>query len=71
MSKTFRKVSPIKYRQELETIEKIVTINNGDEKNPLLSEIYTIVNPFVGSCDNPHWDWREKQEKILKNLENY
>ena len=58
-------------KRALETIEKIVTINNGDEKNPLLSEIYIIVHPFVGNCDNPHWDWREKQEKLLKNLESY
>ena len=57
MSKTFKKVSPIRYRQVLETIERLVVINNQDEKNPVLNDIYRITHPFVGGCDNPHQDW--------------
>lgn len=71
MSKTFKKVSPIKYRQVLETVEKIVMINNEDEKDSILNDIYMVVHPFVGRCDNPHEDWREKQEKLREQLKNF
>lgn len=71
MSKTFRKVSPIRYRQVLETVEKIVMVNNQDESNHVFNDIYMIVHPFVGKCDNPHEDWREKQEKIGEELKDF
>lgn len=71
MSKTFKKVSPIKYRQVLETIEKIAMINNEDEKNKPLSDIYMIAHAFAGQCDNPHGDWRELEENIKEKLKNY
>ncbi len=63
MPKTFRKVSPIKYREVLSTIERICMATNQDETNEVLNDIYTIAHPFVGDCDNPHWDWLTKQEK--------
>lgn len=71
MSKTFKKVSPIRYRQVLATIEKIAMINNEDEKSKPLSDIYMIAHSFVGKCDNPHEDWRTFQEEISNNLKNY
>lgn len=69
MSKTFKKVSPIKYREVLSTIERICMIKNSDEKNEALNDIYMIAHSFVGSCDNPHLDWRKKQEEIKKQLD--
>ena len=69
MSKTFRKVSPIKYREVLSTIERICVAANQDETNEALNDIYTSVHPFVGDCDNPHWDWRARQEKLKKELD--
>ena len=71
MPKTFRKVSPIKYRQILETVEKIIVLNNEDEKNELLNELYTFIHPFVGTCDNPHYDWRELLEKKSVELAKF
>ena len=69
MSKTFRKVSPIRYRKVLSTIEKICVAANQDETNEVLNDIYTVVHPFVGDCGNPHWDWRAKQEKLKVELD--
>mgnify|MGYP001560420943 CR=1 FL=1 len=71
MSKSFRKASPIKYRQLLSTIEKIVSINNEDEDNPVLNDIYRIVHPFVGQCDNRHEDWREFADETAEKLKDY
>ena len=68
MPKTFKKVSPIKYREVLATIEKIILINNADEKNHVLNDLYRIVHPFVGTCNNRHDDWRQFQEEMRKNL---
>lgn len=69
MSKSSQKASSIRLRQVLFTIERICVAANQDEKNETLNEIYTIAHPFVGSCDNPHWDWREKQERLKRELE--
>ena len=71
MSKTFKKVSPIMYRQILKTAEKIIMINNEDEKNPVLNDLYMIIHPYVGSCDNPHWDWRKFEEEMRNKLVDY
>lgn len=71
MSKSFRKVSPIKYREVLETIEKIVSINNADEKNPVLNDIYMITHSFVGRCNNSHEDWRLFHDKMSEKLKDY
>lgn len=71
MSKSFRKVSPIKLRQVLETCEKIIMINNEDERNPILNDLYKIIHPFIGRCDNPHDDWREFEEKMNEKLKDY
>ena len=65
------KPSPIKLRDVLETIEKIVSINNEDEKNPVLNDIYRISHAFTGRCKNLHTDWREFQEKMAEKLKDY
>ena len=69
MPKTFRKVSPIKYREILQTIEKICIAANPNEDNEALNDVYIIAHSFVGSCDNPHWEWRAKQEKLKVELD--
>ena len=69
MPKTFRKVSPIKYREILSVIERICISANPNEDNKVLNDIYTVVHPFVGDCGNPHWDWRAKQEKLKVELD--
>jgi len=70
MSKSFRKVSPIKLRQVLGTAEKIVVAANQDEKNEVLNDLYMVIHPFVGRCDNLHHDWREFQEKLNGELKH-
>ena len=71
MSKSFRKVSPIRYRELLETAEKIIVMNNENEKNPVLNDLYMIIHPFVGRCDNPHYDWRAFEETMREKLKDY
>ena len=68
MSKSFKKASPIKLRSVLATAEKIIVAANQDEKNEVLNDLYRVIHPFVGSCNNPHYDWREFQETINKEL---
>ena len=70
MTKTFRTVSPIKYRELLETIERICIVGNPDEKNSYLNDIYCIAHAFAGHCDNHHEDWRELQEKLREKLKD-
>ncbi|MEK6829218.1 MAG: hypothetical protein AABY15_03750 [Nanoarchaeota archaeon] len=69
--KSTNKFSPIKYRQVLETIEKIAMINNQNEDNAVLNDIYCIAHAFVGKCKNLHFDWKELQEKIDNNLKTF
>ena len=71
MSKSFRKISPIRLHQVLETCEKIIMINNEDEKNPILNDLYKIIHPFIGRCKNSHDDWREFEEEMNEKLKNY
>lgn len=70
MSKNLKKVSPILYRKILSTVEKIVMINNENEDNKVLNDIYMVVHPYVGTCNNVHEDWRlftNEMEKKLKD----
>ena len=67
--KSTRKVSPIKYREVLSTIERICVASNPNEDNEALNDIYTFSHAFVGTCDNLHEDWRERQEKVRKELD--
>ena len=71
MPKSFKKVSPIRYQQVLETAEKVIMINNQDEKNLILNDLYKIIHPFVGHCDNHHEDWREFQEEMREKLKDF
>ena len=70
MSKSFR-VSPIKLRSVLATAEKIIRINNQDEKNNVLNDLYRIIHPFAGDCNNPHNDWRDFQEQMSERLKDF
>ena len=70
MSKSFR-VSPIKLRSVLATAEKVISLNNQDEKNNVLNDLYMIIHPFVGSCNNPHDDWRGFQEEMSEGLKDF
>lgn len=64
------RISPIKYRQVLATIESICIANNPDEKNSVLNDIYCISHAFAGHCKNHHEDWKELQEKIKEKLKD-
>ena len=70
MSK-FRKVSPIKLRSVLATAERVISINNQDEKNDVLNDLYRIIHPFVGTCNNRHNDWRDFQEQMSEKLKDF
>ena len=70
MSK-FRKVSPIKLRSVLATAERVISINNQDEKNDVLNDLYRIIHPFAGSCNNPHDDWRGFQEEMKERFKDF
>ena len=52
-------------------LEKIATINNQDEADPVLNDIYSIAHAFAGHCQNPHLDWRKKQIEIADGLKNF
>ena len=71
MSKSFRKQSPIAMRKALRTIQKIAMINNEDEKNEPLNDIYMIAHSFIGDCDNHHEDWKEFTDEMEENLKDY
>lgn len=53
------------------TIEKIATINNEDEKNQILTDIYKIAHAFNGTCQNPHDDWKKFERKIANELKDF
>ena len=55
----------------LETIEKIASLNNEDEKNKVLSDIYMIAHAFNGRCKNPHNDWKEVEAEMSEKLKDY
>ena len=71
MSKSFRKKSPITLRNALRTIMKIAMINNEDEKNKVLTDIYIIAHSHIGDCDNPHEDWIKEANKIEEELKGF
>jgi len=71
MSKSFRKVSPIKLRSVLATAEKIIVASNQDENNEVLNDLYKVIHPFVGKCNNPHWDWRLWAQEINQRLKDF
>ncbi len=58
-------------KRALDTIDRIATINNEDEENKVLNDIYKIAHAFSGRCKNPHNDWKEFEAKMAKRLENY
>ena len=68
--KSTSKVSPIKYREILETIAKVACKNNEDEKNEVLNDIYRMAHAFGGDCQS-HNDWRELYEEIKRKLKDY
>ena len=65
------KPSPIKLRNVLLTIEKIALINNEDEKNPVLNDIYRISHAFTARCKNLHEDWRLLSDELSDKLKSY
>lgn len=67
----FDKEAKKKMQDVLTTIEKIAMINNEDEKDRTLLEIYTIAHAFAGHCCNPHEDWKKLAEKTKEQLKDY
>ena len=57
------------YKEAFETIEKIATINNEDEKDKVLLDIYKIAHLF-GDCQNPHLKWQKEYERIKIKLKD-
>ena len=53
------------------TIEKIACMNNEDERNPVLLDIYRIAHTFSGHCDNHHEDWRQFADEMEIKLKDY
>ncbi len=58
-------------QRALEVISKIASINNEDEENKVLNDIYIVSHAFSGTCGNPHDDWKEKMAALEKQLEDY
>lgn len=46
-------------------------LNNPDEKNPVLNDLYMLIHPFAGKCDNPHWEWRTFAEEMKNKLVDF
>ena len=59
------------YIKALETIEKIAMMNNEDENNKALIDIYCIAHASIGNCKNKHEDWVELQKEIEIKLKDY
>lgn len=64
------KHSKAKLHQVLETISRIAIINNKDETNKGLNDIYRIAHAYSATCVS-HYDWMKYEEEITKELENY
>ena len=64
-------MTKVELQRALNTIDKVSSINNEDEKNKVLSDIYKIAHAFSGKCENPHSDWVEFEEKMAIKLKNY
>jgi hypothetical protein len=58
-------------KRALDTIDKIASINNEDEKDKVLNDIYKIAHAFSGSCKNSHKEWKLFEAKMAKKLKNY
>ena len=58
-------------RRALVTIDKIASVNNEDEKDNVLNDIYMIAHAFSNSCESSHDDWKKFQTKIEKRLKDY
>lgn len=58
-------------REAMLTIEKIASINNEDEKNSVLLDIYMIAHSFAGRCNNPHDNWKKFMYEMEEKLKDY
>lgn len=58
-------------RKAMKTIQSICMINNEDEKNPILNDIYRIAHAHAGVCDNPHPEWIEFSDIMAEKLKDY
>ncbi len=58
-------------QKALLTIEKIASLNNEDEKNNVLNDIYRIAHTFSTTCENLHPDWKEFCDTMAEKLKNY
>jgi len=63
------KLSLNECRRALVTIDKIASINNEDEKDNVLNDIYKIAHAFSGKCS--HNDWKKFHDKMEKRLKDY
>ena len=63
------KLSLNECRRALVTIDKIASVNNEDEKDNVLNDIYMIAHAFSGKC--LHDDWKKFHDKIEKRLKDY
>ena len=56
-------------KRAMQTIDKIASINNEDETNQVLNDIYKIAHAFSGSCKHP--DWEEFESEMAEKLKDY
>lgn len=56
-------------QRALETIDKIASLNNEDESNQVLNDIYRIAHAFSGKCEHP--DWKQFEEEVANKLKDY
>ncbi len=69
IGKVFDELNSLK--RALDTIDRIASTNNEDEKDKVLNDIYKIAHAFSGRCENSHQDWKEFEEKMAEKLKNY
>jgi len=58
-------------KRALETIDLIAMVNNPDENNKVLNDIYKIAHAFSGRCKNYHQDWRDFADEMYEKLKDY
>ena len=51
-----------------ELIEELLILNNQDEKDEFLNELYIIIHLANCDCKNPHTDWKKRIDEKYKDL---
>lgn len=52
-------------KRYLKLAEEMVILNNQDEKDPFLTNLYMVLHLANWDCENSHEDWKEEVEELF------